>query len=207
MSPATPRLFSEGMNMSKSDRNLTHLESTALGIVWKHGGCTAYEVMTQFSGSLTSQFKSGAGSTYPLMKRLHADGFVKQKLANRGRQEKAVYTITAKGRRALAKWLSPPLPDVDIGLGVDPIRSRVYFLGLLPLEKQKAFLNETLKRLTTELQSTETSSGNFRDSGNQYGALAMIGAVAVTKARIRWLKEVRKRIEQLALGKGTGPVN
>ena len=183
--------------LGKKKRPLTHLESVALGIVWKHKGCTAYEVMTQFSQSLTAQFKSGAGSIYPIMKRLHADQLVVKKEALRGKQEKAVYTITRKGRSALSNWMSPSVAECDAALNADPIRSRVYFLGILPPSGRLDFIDSTLHQLKASLDQLENSAIEFREAENTFGVLAMKGAIAGEKARIRWLNEIRELVVDL----------
>jgi len=178
----------------KSKRGLTHLESIALGIVWKFDGCTAYEVMSEFSNSLTAQFQSRAGSIYPLMKRLHQEKFLSRKQAKRGQQEKKIYTITDDGIKALENWLTPPLSEGEIGLNTDPVRSRVYFLGILPKRKQIQFIDNVLEKLKVELKSIKSTTDEYATSDNEFGFLAMMGAVYVARARIRWLQDVRKLI-------------
>ena len=179
--------------MKKPDRELTNLELTALGIVWKTGGCTAYDVLTEFSGSLTAQFHSGAGSVYPLIKRLHQDGYLKQKSVPRGKQSRSLYTITAKGRKVLVNWMSPPV-DEAAALTADPIRTRIYFLEILPVQEQLAFLDDVQNRLSEQWKHCENVTREYRQQGNQYGVMAMKGTTMVTRARIAWIAEVRKQI-------------
>lgn len=180
--------------LANKERRLTPLESIALGIVWKLGGCTSYEIMSEFSGSLTAQIKSRAGSVYPMMKRLHQEKLVSQKKTKRGQQAKVVYSITASGKNALVSWLTPPLENAEIGLSPDPVRSRVYFLGILPKAKRQEFVDEVLGQLKTELVAVRESFDAYEAANNEFGALAMKGAVYVARARIRWLKEIRKQI-------------
>ena len=180
-----------------TERRLTNLELTALGIIWKRKGCSAYDVMMEFAGSLTAQFKSRAGSVYPLIKRLHKEGLLEQTQAARGRQSRSEYAITSEGRRVLAQWMSAPVSESEVALNADPIRTRVYFLKLLSPKKRLEFLDEVHLQLKQHLKQCENATEEFREAKNDYAVLAMKGALRVTKARIAWIAEIRDELKQM----------
>jgi DNA-binding PadR family transcriptional regulator len=162
------------------DRSLSTLELTALGIVWKKGPCTAYAVMREFSGSQTVAYRSGAGSIYPLLKRLGGAGFlslVGDKLS-----------ITPLGVSQLKAW------DPEVSTNLDPLRSRVYFLGVLSVEEQRSFLSQSLLALKALLKEAKAGVKAYRDAGQEMSALAMTGAVYETEARIKFVKELEKAL-------------
>ena len=181
--------------MEDNSRKLTILEATALGIIWKRKGCSAYDVMVEFSSSLAAQFKSRAGSVYPLIKRLASDGLIEGRDAKRGNQSKSIYKITPTGRKLLGGWLSDPVSSAESGLLADPIRTRIYFLGILPPAKRQAFLDAAAAQMKLQLESAKVAMREFQDDGNTFAVLAMKGALRITRARIAWLAEIRDEID------------
>lgn len=179
------------------NRTLTNLELTALANVWKKSGCTAYQVMKEFSGSTSAHFRSGAGSIYPIMDRLERDGYLRSEQSDRGSQTRTIYEITAKGRRSLTQWLTPPIEESDLAITPDPIRTRVYFLEFLPPDDRTAFLKRVHGELKQELEANKEVLREYEESQNTYGALAMRGAVRVMEARIDWIAELRRTIRAL----------
>jgi len=90
------------------NRELSTLELTALGVVWKQGPCTAYAVMREFAGSQTLAYRSGAGSIYPLLKRLRGVGLLSE--------GEGKLRITSAGIERLRAWaqLGNPKPCLAV---------------------------------------------------------------------------------------------
>jgi DNA-binding PadR family transcriptional regulator len=63
-----------------------------------HGPETGYSIMQRIDETTEGAWRPGPGTMYPMLKGLVADGLVKVS----GRQGHKTYTITDKGRRALA---------------------------------------------------------------------------------------------------------
>lgn len=167
-------------------RDLTSLELTALGIVYKQTKVIAHDVVQHFSTSQTLAYRSGAGSIYPLLKRLTASGHLS--LVDR------YYEITPKGLQALKEWLSPPFTHEDISANLDMIRSRVYFLRLLEPDERRAFILAAIERLE-ELRANCSSEVAANESvADNFSACAMLGALRETEARIQWLREIQDRL-------------
>ena len=164
------------------DRSLSTLELTALGIVLKRGPCLAHTVLGEFAGSRTSAYRSGAGSIYPLLKRLTEAGL----LALEGR----LYRLTDAGREALRGWLKGPFEETQFSCGLDEFRSRAYFLRLLSREEAVAFAEGALDGLRVLLGRCEETLRGYQASGDRFSELAMRGAVRETEARIAWMTEL-----------------
>jgi DNA-binding PadR family transcriptional regulator len=178
-----------------STRKLTDLELTALGIIWKRSGCTTYEVIAEFSGSASAHYRAGAGSVYPLIHRLQEAGFVRSEHTLRGqKQQRQVHSITAKGKAALRAWLTPPIPDEDIMIPADLLRTRVYFLEILPEAKRCEFLEHLATRLDQELKGAREILNQYRREENRFGVLAMEGTIHVMRARIRWVRKIHRTL-------------
>ncbi|HJR24768.1 MAG TPA: PadR family transcriptional regulator [Acidimicrobiales bacterium] len=69
---------------------------------------TTYELAQQMQRSLKSFWPRAASRVYEEPKRLVALGLATAKREQVGRRARTVYAITAKGRRALTRWLAEP---------------------------------------------------------------------------------------------------
>jgi len=164
------------------DRALSTLELTALGIIYKRGPCLAHAVVTAFSSSQTSAYRSGAGSIYPLLRRLTDAGLLTC--------ENKRYSVTEEGLAALRGWVLPPLSESAAATTLDSLRSRTYFLKLLSRDEQIAFCNDAIARLTLTLDSCIKDMNGYAQAGDRFSELAMLGAVRETESRLNWLNEV-----------------
>ena len=91
--------------MSTSD--LTTTSYAILGLLaikpW-----TTYELAQQMERSLKNLWPRAASRIYEEPKRLAAEGLAKATTDAVGRRKRTTYAITAKGRRALERWLAEP---------------------------------------------------------------------------------------------------
>ena len=69
---------------------------------------TTYELAQQMERSLKSFWPRAASRIYEEPKRLAAEGLAKATADAVGRRPRTTYAITAKGRRALERWLAEP---------------------------------------------------------------------------------------------------
>lgn len=173
----------------------TELESCVLGIVWERGPCTAYVIRTVFKASLSSYWSGSAGAIYPLVARLEARGLIAAKTAAWGERSKKELTITPEGLAALRSWLQP-LPDWTGSPPVDPIRTRMFFLGVLPKEEWTAFLGDAEARIRADIEAVREECETLQRKGETLNALATRGGLYAQEARLRWLTEVRRELEK-----------
>jgi DNA-binding PadR family transcriptional regulator len=165
-------------------RKLSTLEQTALGIIFKRGPCKAYAVMSEFAGSQNSAYSSGAGSVYPMLRRLETAGLIKTAASG----EHRLYTLTSDGLRALRGWFDLASDDDSISCCLDELRSRTYFLKVMEPTERQQFLDVALTRLTRLLADCRKTMIQYRESGDAFSEMAMKGAVMETQARIRWVR-------------------
>lgn len=156
-----------------------------LGVVLKRGPCLAHAVVREFSGSQTNAYRSGAGSIYPLLKRLTSAGLLKV--------VRKKYTLTEAGQEALRDWLRPPFPDGDFSTSLDVLRSRAYFLKLLGPSEILEFVDYAREGLEKLLVSCRATHAQYVELGDPYSEMAMLGAIKETEARLAWLGELRTR--------------
>jgi DNA-binding PadR family transcriptional regulator len=167
------------------------LEHVILGLVAKFGPLTAYAVRRHFATSPTPAFSSGAGTIYPAIARLVRARLLRARADARGAQTRALLTITAAGRRRHQAWLFDPAGDF-LRPSPDPLRTRIYFLGLLPAREQRAFLARALRTLEAQVSELERYAASYPPEGaTLYSNLASEGITELARARLRWLKSVR----------------
>lgn len=173
----------------------TELELLVLGVVAKFGPLTPYAVRRHFATSPTPSFSSSAGTIYPVLERLAAEGLVLARDGARGRQARRTYRISAAGRRAHLAWLfatDEAAPEELFTAPHDPLRRRLYFLGLLPRAEQRRFLDHALSRLEEELARQERYAAGYAPTGpTRYSRLAAEGMLVASRARLEWLRGVR----------------
>lgn len=168
----------------------SELELTTLGVVWRDGPCTPYHVRKQFLASPTQAWSGSAGTIYPLMRRLEEQGHLSSDDAEGDRRGTRLYRVTPAGKRALKRWLRPPLSPFAVGPGPDPIRTRLLFLEALTPSERKEFLEvvaEQLEETTAEMRALERQ---VRQDCDPTSSLAARGALLVARARRDWFKEV-----------------
>jgi DNA-binding PadR family transcriptional regulator len=168
------------------DRKLSTLEQTALGIIYKRGPCKAYFVLSEFANSQNATYTSGAGSVYPLLKRLEEGGLISHSLDG----EHKLYSLTPAGLEALRGWFDLEGDHSAVSCCLDTLRSRAYFLKVLGDSQRKAFLEAVLSSLNRLLAQSRKQVAHYRKSGDEFSELAMEGAVLETQARIRWVKKL-----------------
>ncbi|MFT4127985.1 MAG: PadR family transcriptional regulator [Gordonia sp. (in: high G+C Gram-positive bacteria)] len=78
---------------------------------------TGYEIGQQFDRSIGHFWSATHQQIYRTLKKLHADGLVSfEPVAQDGRPDKKVYTVSDAGRQVLADWSMSPTP-------MQPLRS------------------------------------------------------------------------------------
>ena len=125
--------------------NLSPTAKVVLGMI-ALGERTGYDIKRTVEHSTAFFWGASYGQIYPELGRLERAGLVKGKAqtGGRGRRE---YTVTARGRRALAEWLSADAPLAfntrDEGL------LKQFFGDLVPLEVQL----ENVRRVIAQNES------------------------------------------------------
>ncbi len=175
-----------------SNREL--LEMTLLGVIGKYGPVTPYAVRQHFAVSPTSRFSASAGSIYPALQRLEERGLVSSRADARGEQARRLYELSKEGLAQLRGWFDAPA-DSDLEAPHDPLRTRLYFIGLLPKKQQQAFFEAVQEKMKEKLRKDERYVSSYGDTGpERLSRLAAEGGLFVMRARLRWLRKVRDEL-------------
>ncbi|CAM3013940.1 MULTISPECIES: PadR family transcriptional regulator [Actinomycetes] len=155
---------------------------------------TGYEIGQQFTRSIGHFWSATHQQIYRTLKKLHTDGLVSfESVAQDGRPDKKVYTLSAKGRVALREWVSSPTEPQQLRdeLGVK-IRAAEFgnLPGLIAELKRHRDLHEGRLRLYQEFEKNDypdPDALNFRKL-KQY--LVLRGGVRIEIGFIEWCDEV-----------------
>ncbi len=179
---------------TKTTRELSRFELAVLGLVSKGGPCTAYWIRRQFHQSPSSFFSGSAGAVYPAVARLARRSLIKATTRREGSRTSRRYSLSQTGKRALKRWLLPPFPREDAAFTMDPVRTRVYYLGALSRQDRKRFVDEAIGQARRRMAVVQAESEERQESGDQFSYLGGLGVLHEVRARVRWLEELRRSL-------------
>jgi DNA-binding PadR family transcriptional regulator len=167
---------------------MTELDFTILAIIARDGPLSAYDVRKVFARSLTSTWSSSTGSIYPSIRRLEDARHVASSSPKGARARKTI-RVTPAGRAALDHWLVAITPEMA-GPTPNPVRTRMYFLGILDPAKRVAIIRKAVESTRSAVAEAErrraARAGAERDDVVQH--LASEGVLFEIRARLEWLE-------------------
>lgn len=172
-------------------RNLSELEGAVLGVVAQHGPLTPYAVRQEFARSPNPHWTASAGSIYPLLRRLERQRFVSARAHATGARRGQKYSLTAAGRKLLRTWILEA-QDEKIASTSDLLRLRVHFLAALSPAERVRFIDTALATMRREVTKISAFCRKKEKAGDLFDHIATRGTVLMTRARLAWLREVRK---------------
>lgn len=171
--------------------SVTELEGVILGIVSSRQPCSAYVIRRRFEESPTWGWSKSKGAIYPAVSRLISRGSLAAEQASVGRRQKELLTLTELGRGDLIQWINA-IPTEMGGAPVDPIRTRVNYLGNLNPAERNQFL-ERAERAARDALMRSTLVVPDPEAAEAWTLHATaLGVQMQIKAKIEWLRAVRK---------------
>ncbi|HEY0116843.1 MAG TPA: PadR family transcriptional regulator [Allosphingosinicella sp.] len=169
----------------------TELEYCALGVIWRRGPCSAYEVRSEFARSPSAFWSASAGSIYPVVGRLVAARLVAATERQVGRRKSKLLELTDSGLAALRSWICT-LDRASTAATYDPIRTRFSFLDAVPdPERRDAVIATALAETRARLDELCAEEQGLGGAAHDMERIAMRGARRELEARIAWLGEAR----------------
>ena len=112
------------------------LKHGILGLI-NNGDKTGYEIMTVFRDSLDHFWMAQTSQIYRELRAMEKAGWINQThVAQTGRPDKNVFSITPAGHEELLRWLRDP--DLPMNFK-NPFLMKTFFMGELPVEENIAF--------------------------------------------------------------------
>ncbi len=179
--------------MTTRRRKLSELEGISLGIIYKQQPCTAYRIRSELKEAPSSHWRASAGSLYPLLVRLEAEGLVATTTDKNDGRGRKLLKVTPQGRQSLKAWVMAGADQQLISSVTDPIRSRTFFLNVLAAPKRREYLDHLIALTESYLSETKDHLEQKKKTGELFDYLGSLGAMKVTEARLGWLRVVRKQ--------------
>jgi DNA-binding PadR family transcriptional regulator len=177
-----------------SAKTLSELEGAVLGVLLVRGPVTPYAVRAEFDRSRSSHWSASTGAIYPVIRRLERHGLITTERRMHGRRASTRCRLHPTGRRALRRWIGPPLPEWAAAATFDPVRTRISFLAALPPRARIHLLRDAEVRIASELVAVRRLMRQQDLTGNRWEALATLGAVYEMKMRLAWVRTVMKAV-------------
>jgi DNA-binding PadR family transcriptional regulator len=160
---------------------------------------TGYEIGQQFTRSIGHFWSATHQQIYRTLKKLHADGLVSyESVAQDGRPDKKVYTLSEKGRVALREWVSSPTEPRQLRdeLGVKIRAAEAADLPELIAElRRHRALHEERLRLYQEFEKNDYPDPEALNLRKLKQYLVLRGGVRIEAGFIEWCDEVISALE------------
>lgn len=172
------------------------LEHAILGFLSREP-MTGYDLKTRcFDEAAGHVWKADQAQVYRTLDQLKARSLVTSRLVpQRGKPDRRVYSITARGRQALAEWLSSPEPPGQLR---DPFLLHLFFAPDLPDAEIAALLSSARdvyqRRLDAlrgpakeRLDEWARSTGRRRDA--EIRRMTLAASAAAARSAIDWIDD------------------
>ena len=160
---------------------------------------SGYELRQVVHQSIGHMWSESYGQIYPNLKKLAGDGLVTRKPEkHKGKPDKNIYSITAKGRERLKQWLAlPPQPEIPrnellLKLFFGAQTSPQMLIGYVQhmLEANRAVL-ETLQHVGREIdKDTHHADVPFWKIATRFGQLEI-------DAHVKWAEETLNELRRI----------
>ena len=112
------------------------LKHGILGLI-SNGDKTGYEIMTVFRDSLNHFWSAQTSQIYRELQTMEKAGWISlTHVAQTGKPDKNVFSVTPEGHRELLRWLRDPRMPAGFK---NPFLMKTFFMGELPVEENLAF--------------------------------------------------------------------
>jgi len=174
-------------------------------------GCLNYQPMSgydlkQFTDRSTSNFwHAELSQIYVTLKALEKERLISSAaVAQEGRPERRVYTITENGKQVLNEWLGQPFTEID--LYKDTLLLKLFFSGSLEKENilSQLHIQRSLHQKLVDQYQTETAglisrsvehAPHLRRHAMMWEATRRFGEIA-EEAYLSWLDETIHMVQE-----------
>ncbi len=164
--------------------NLSTTELTVLGLL-AFGRRSGYDLLRLAEETVGYIWTPSRSQIYKVVPRLVAAGLATaREVEQRGRPDKAVYTITPEGRRTLRAWLGEVDEDAPDATVIFPLK--LFFCDFVAPELALAQLDAYRSFLTRRLAGYERMQKDATDDERLFPQLILERAIARIRATLDW---------------------
>jgi DNA-binding PadR family transcriptional regulator len=179
------------MTMANPQPSTTEL--AVLGLV-ALGERSGYDLARLARGSVGFLWTPSRSQIYKVLPRLVDRGLARARAVPQDdRPDKALYTITPAGRRALRAWLEHV--DVEPAGGTNVFALKLFFCDLVPPSTARAQLEGYRRFLEGRLRRFESMRSELDAAERVFPQLVLRRAIARIRATLGWVAEATEALE------------
>ncbi len=179
------------------------LKHGILGLL-NYGSMTGYDITRTFRESLSYFWNAQTSQIYRELKTLKANGWATEEtVAQTGKPDKKLFSITESGREELNRWL---IADSSELLMRNPLLMKTFFRGERSIPENLAYfdgLRDACLRFVTRMQTTPPDiEGHAAAVGDPekaiYWQMTVDFGVLYMKMLMQWIENCKQRLEEAA---------
>lgn len=179
-------------------KSLTHPQGAPRGLLLHYmlrkiaqNPCHGYEILQDIDSKTEGAWRPGAGSIYPILKKLVANGYIKENEGTKG-DDRKVYSITPKGLESIKED-----EKLFLNSGRNWMAMRRLFMELMEPEHLVRFMSEGTKGQFEMTQEIISMKGNLLPPKDREYLLREY--VLNLERQLEWanrvLKEIKPQVE------------
>jgi DNA-binding PadR family transcriptional regulator len=169
-------------------------EGTVLGLLAMAGECSGYELAKLAEGGIAYLWTPSRSQIYKVLPRLVAAGFARMReVEQRGRPDKALYTLTEEGLAALRGWLEDVEEKPAGGRIVFAVK--LFFCDFASPAAALAHLAAYRRYLERSLEAFERLEVPAATSPRRYPEYVLRHGLTRVRATLAWIDETTAAIE------------
>lgn len=164
---------------------------------------SGYDLGQLIQSSIHHIWNESYGQIYPTLRQLAASGFITGKTEKqKGKPNRQIYSITAKGRERLARWLAvDPQPEVPR----NELLLKMFFGSKASAPAIRQYVERMVERETAVLQRLDVIgreiAANPQYPDTPYWHMVLRFGQIELQAHLRWAQETLAALQKLSTGK------
>ena len=196
------RTFSSAVPPTASRQNREKASRFAiLGMLALGKSKSGYDIKKAIAKTTSNFWSESYGNIYPTLHRLLAEGAICEEIdpVPVSKRQKQLYSITAKGKRALKDWLRQPVAP---RLEDNEFLLRVFFGAMLSTKDLCALVNDHRRHHVSLLKKFEGIEASILEGRNtpkqrMYAVATLEYGRAVSRALIAWAGTTTESLQNL----------
>jgi DNA-binding PadR family transcriptional regulator len=173
-------------------KTLTLTEAAVLALLAVRDDQSGYELSKHAARSVGHVWAPARSHLYAVLGRLADDGLARVRhVAQSGRPDKQLYTITPAGREAQNAWLAADTTDDD------SFHLKVFYGGLMPRDRLIEHVEAYRDRIHERLEVYDAINEENTNRGHDYYHRLMLDfGYARARASLAWADEVLRKLRR-----------
>jgi PadR family transcriptional regulator, regulatory protein AphA len=159
---------------------------------------SGYDIRKKIEKGLSHFWNESYGQIYPILKKLASERLASSKRRKqKGRPDRQVYTITAKGRTVLEEWLREP---ASLQVQRNETLLKLFFSGIASAAQRRRLIEAYREEQSSVIKECSETKGHLEEEYPDHPHLPLwLMTVdhgrSEARARLRWCDSVLEKLE------------